>query len=431
MANLYLLNPLFLPDTIVDDYYSLIWTERFQAYGDFELVVAFNDLNRQRFPRGTLLGRDDTYRVMVVETTEVGIDEDNRRIITVTGWSLEKILELRVASDSWDNTTDHPYWSLTGTPGNIARTIFWEACVSDPLDPLDEIPMMQPGNFFPADTLLEPSTEVTMQVPVGTVYDRIKEICEKYDLGFRLVRSDNAAQLFFNIFAGNDRSSSQTVLESVIFGQDLDNMANLKELASIANYRQVAYVFAPAGTGVVYDSTASMTASGLNRRVLLVEATDVTTDFVTESGLPLDEILTERGTDALEKARKTMIFDGEVSQYGKYQEGVNYLLGDVVEMRDLDRVKKLVRVQEVIRASDSQGQRTYPSFVDLLYIQPGTWADRGGITDDWLHADGYWADASPEEPPPVIDIPGEWEDETTDEWADETTKVWKDASDII
>lgn len=385
---LYILDNTFRNDTIVEGYESYIWTERFSAYGDFELYIQSNPTNRARFTKGKYLGLDGSSRVMRIKTVEDSLTEEGKKVLKLSGPSLEQVLEERIARGNWSNLTQIPKWILEGKPAAIARKIFNDICVDGVLDERDKIPLIQLGSFLPPDSLPEPDLLVSMELEIASVYAVIKEICDAWDLGFRLIRNGNNQELYFNIYSGNDRTASQTGVAAVVFAESLNNLTNIKSLDSDVGYKNVAYVYSKLGTVVVYSPEAPSNVSGFDRNVLLVNVDDIG-DLT--AGPALQTFLTQRGQEELAKARKTAALDGQISQNGKYKYNEHYTLGDMVEMRNSDGGKKLLRVSEQIFVSDAQGDRQYPALTDILYLTPGSWG-AWDFSQHWDEAEGTWSE---------------------------------------
>lgn len=367
--DIYILDSFYRRTDVVDKYESLIWTERFSSAGDFQLKVQSTLGNRNRFVEGTKLAILESYRVMVVETVQDGTDDDGRDILTITGPSLESVLDQRLARSAMNDTTTNPQWVLTGTPKAIATQMFHDICVTGVLDVGDEIPYINEGSLFPADTIPAPPDSITYTVDPDTLYNAEKTLCDQYLMGFRLVRNSDASQLWFDIYMGSDRTSHQTTLPAVIFSNAMGNLQNTTELKSITPYKNAAYVITPVGTRIVYPDDVDPTMSGFDRRVLIVKADDITdTDPPTAQALML-----QRGVDELAKNRKVRAFDGEISQNSQYVYGRDYNLGDLVENRNSDGVANSMQVTEHIFASDSEGVRSYPTLTVNQFIVPGSW----------------------------------------------------------
>lgn len=365
----YILDSLYRRIDVVDRFESLVWSERFSAYGDFELQVHSTLENRNRFSEGTRLAMNESYRVMTIETVKDYADSEGRQILEIKGRSLEAILEDRLARGSMADLTTEPKWILEGTPLEIATKIFHDICVTGILDPGDIIPMVVEGSIFPDDTISPPIDEITYEIDPKSVYQAVKELCDLYLMGFRLVRNFDTSQLYFDVYTGSNRTANQSLLPAVIFSPGLDNLQNTSELTSIANYKNVAYVISPVGTEIVYAQDIDPSIEGFERRILMVKADDITdTD-----PLIATEKMIRRGYEELGKNRRVRAFDGEISQNSQYQYGRDYNLGDLIQLNNSSGVSNVMQVTEQIFVSDAQGDRSYPTLTINQLVTPGSW----------------------------------------------------------
>lgn len=364
----YILDSLYRRVQVSDDFESLIWTERYRAMGDFELSLHSTQANRSRFKTGTRLAVNESYRSMTVETVEDKVDESGMQILTLKGRSIESILEDRVAKETMSDLSEEPKWVITDTPAAVARKIFHDICVLGNLDPGDIIPLVVEGTILPEDTITEPVDPITVELEPTTVYSAIKQICDVWNLGFRLLRNFDTGVLYWDVYSGSDRTTSQSTLEAVIFSPELDNLQNTAELTSIEQDKNVAYVFSPAGFLVVYAPDVDPEVEGFERRVLMVKADDIT--FEADD---VPAALLQRGKEELAKNSGFSAFDGEINQNSRYKYGTHYQLGDLVEMRNVDGATNVMRVEEQIFVSDKEGDRTYPTLALNKFIGTGTW----------------------------------------------------------
>lgn len=272
---LYILDSLLRRKNVIDRFESMIWTERYSAWGDFELVIFSTLESRSLFQAGTRLAMSDSYRVMTVEFVENAIDSEGRQLLTVKGRSLEAILDDRTARNTFADLTTTPKWVLTGTPGAIARQIFNEICRTNVNFADDQIPFLQAGSIFPPSNIAEPDEVITIELSLSSVYTAVKELCDSYDLGFRLVRNFDESELYFDIYSGSDRTTLQNILAPVVFSPSLDNLTNTSEITSISTYKNVAYVFHSFWVQVVTADGVSVEVEGFERRVMHVDATDI------------------------------------------------------------------------------------------------------------------------------------------------------------
>lgn len=383
---LYILDSLLRRVEIIDSFESLIWAERFKAKGDFELIIPSTVSNRSRLKAGTLLACNESFRVMRIDEVEDATGDDGRRMIKAKGPSIEAILEDRVAKDTMSDTTTEPKWIITGTPTNVARQIFYDICVAGNLNTADIIPFINVGTFMPGDTILEPDDVITTDLDPDSVYKVLTDLADIWQFGFRMLRFYDTSQLFFDIYMGSDRTSAQNVLPAIIFAPELDNLQNTSELSTISGAKNVAYVFSPAGVITVIADGVDPDVDGFDRRVLMVNASDIAVD-----NPDVTAALIQRGKEELGKARAVAAFDGEVDQYMKYVYGVDYNLGDIVEQRNSDGVISHMRVVEQIMVSDAQGERSYPTLALNSFINPGSWPTYGTTvwndftTEEWAN----------------------------------------------
>ena len=379
---LHVLDEQYRRKTLIDKFESMIWAERFSTFGDFELVILSNVKNRAQFAPGAILGIDESQRVMLVETVESTQDNEGRQLLSVKGRSLELILEERVLSAYFGSSFSG--WGTSGTPIAVATSMF-DFVVRDLNISIDDgIPFLTAGPSPMFDTVGDipapiDNIVISFDGPVS-LYSAIKDLCDRYALGFRLVSETDESKLYFEIYTGKDRRSSQSILPPVVFSPALDNLTNVSALDSIAAYKNTAYVYSVNGKALVIGGESGLSQTGFTRRVLIVDASDITD----EAGPTLDARLQARGLEELAKAKRLRAFDGAISQFSMYTYNDDYLLGDLVEMRTEDGVIKYVRVVEQIFVSDAEGDRSYPTLSDVLFITPGSWLD-------WKY-NVYWED---------------------------------------
>lgn len=462
----YTLDSLLRRSQVVDTFETCIWTERLSDFGDFELHIVSTFEMRSLLTVGTRLAINESKRVMTIETVENTLDSDGRTMIKCTGRSLEALLAERPNRYGSTSAVIDAKWNVTGTPANIVRQIFDTICRNNTVQPGDTIPFLVAGSLYPPSTVAEPNNVITVALEYGTVYESIKSICDAYNLGFRLVRDLDKTQLRFDVYSGNNRTTQQNVFPAVIFSPDLDNLADISELTSVESYRNVAYVYSPVGSAIVYIDGASASTTGFQRRVLMVNASDVaypdrtytvsaaqdasinvginltantqafrdsmnlllqktrlstidvnninavnsssglttaqkaditaarnvSTAYNSTEDAAVQLILTQKGNEELSTMRSLAAFDGEIPQKGSYRYAVDYELGDLTEMRNQDGIANTMRVTEQIFASDSNGDRSYPTLAIDTFITPGSWL-AWDYNQIWENAIPTWLDA--------------------------------------
>jgi Siphovirus ReqiPepy6 Gp37-like protein len=377
-------------DVVIEGYESLIWTERYGGWGDFQIVITSSFNSRSIFKTGVNIAKRDSTYVMQVETVEDQIDEDGVKNLVISGRSYEKILDERIAMPSLTDLTTAPKWIITGTPGYIARHIFSEICVNGVLNANDTIPFYVAGTLLPSGNIAEPTEEVTIEFEPATVYYDIQKICEIWSLGFRFAKDGDTGNVYFEIYTGDDRTSKQITLPPVIFAIDMESIDKISSLKSIATFRTLAYVFAKNGAMAVYADGYDSSTPDSDRRILLVKADDLDIP----AGPDLDAAMTQRGKEELAKCREIYAVDGEIPQYQSYVYGTDYQLGDLVEEIGPDGFSSSMIVTEQIFISDEEGNRSYPTLMLSAAVSPGSWRSRP-VDEHWndVPADEHWNDA--------------------------------------
>jgi hypothetical protein len=412
---LYVLDELIRRTLVIDLFESLIWTERGNDEGDFELVVLASFDMRSVLTVETLVTVDDTDRVMEIQEVERTVDEYDRAILVVKGYSIESAMRNRVAKRTTGSLTADAEWTLTGTPIWICKEMFRLICIVGQLNVQDKIPFIQSGSLtvtpgswhalpeslvwndalgvwqdaygnYVGDDAGDPTQQITVVVKPKSLFDAIKEICDVYNLGFRIVRNGELSQLYFEVFQGVDRTTLQDSFPPVVFSKEMDNLASSTELDSYRNAKNVAYVAAVNGFQTVYAPGTDTTMAGFKRRVLYVDASDITLP----SGAALTNALNQRGYQELAKSRNVMAFDGDISQFGEYKYRRDFNLMDMVEVKNDEGRQTKMRVTEHIRVHDLQGERAYPTLVADQVVDTSVWHGQPESLE-WEDAEGEWA----------------------------------------
>jgi hypothetical protein len=304
-------NDDYLPDMLIEGYNSLVWTERFQAPGEFELKSFDIDGLTKILPEDTLVSHLETQHVMIVETHSiemVGEGADAQPELTVKGRTADVITESRWVESTYQKKRKmrHKY-----SPRGAAAVLLYQAVdnasgydvTRGDTDPDTEDVL----NNYPWNTLdVIPNVAVTdsgtlqqdsrnWQLEQGILAPQLNKILVDADLGLRvlrpapnnngtvvtvksaladrgdIVRTDKTdiTQLRFDIYNGIDRSD--TVQLSMLQGH-LDKPQYLK---SIQTYKTVVQVKSAVTGGWLdqYRPGAGESGfTGFKRRTLEFEA---------------------------------------------------------------------------------------------------------------------------------------------------------------
>lgn len=388
--DLYTLSDQFLDKDIVDEFVSAIWTERYSAAGDVQLVVPATTEMIDKLSDGTYLALRGSKEVMILETQSI---EDG--LMTVVGETLPGFLNQRVA---WFTNPDYDSAS-EGSPKIVDYTETTTAgqFLANVVDKMVIHPVAFSGIDYGSvnldwefetiahlelgavDTSGDPER---FTIPIGPLYDGIQQLAEQEQIGFSLYLDvatfDTGYVLKFTTYRGNDLTSDQTVNPLVRLTPDLESLSDLKEIRSRANYKNVVYVYYQGAVSVHYAEPTLPKPEGFERRVLVTDAegepvghkqqVDTFIGYGRGSYTQIEvgpadvaAFREQNAKDALANHNYILAIDGQTSPNNDYKFGVDYDLGDIIELEGLSGTLSKARVTEYIRSQDKTGERAYPT----------------------------------------------------------------------
>lgn len=357
--NLYIMDPNYNRIGLCDNYKSLIWTPRYYEPGDFELYVPASAELLVLLSRDNLVSREeDPTRAMLIESVQITTDAENGDFIIARGRCLKSILGRRII---WKQT------SLAGTvAGGISRLL--SENIISPTDPARKI------DGFTIGTMDGGTAPLSVQYTGDNLLDAVVGICRTYGLGFD-VRIGAGRTLVFELYRGADRSFEQSSLPHVIFSPDYDSLVNSTYIEDGSAFHNVANVGGEGeGNERRFTSAGDLDASGMDRFEIFVDARDVSSN---EGEIPpedYDIMLQERGVKDLKEYEATVSFEGNVQTGRNYELGVDYNLGDIVEVVNNYGIEGRARITEIIECADENGRHIVPTF-ESIYTEREYWVD--------------------------------------------------------
>lgn len=258
--NLFVLNQDLDVVTIIDTYTSMIWTDRFQECGDFELVKPMDLDILQHVKQDYYLWRNESEHVMIIEKISIKTDAENGSEVTVSGRSLESILDRRIV------------WGLKILSGNFQdeiQTLLNENVISPSKTERKIDNFIFEKSTDPVITDLRIETQHTGD----NLYDIITTACADRGIGFKITLNDQK-KFVFKLYAGQDRSYNQTVNPYVVFSPNFDNIIDSSYVETRLTMKNVTLVGGE-GEGTERRYTAVGNISGLNRREVFTDARDL------------------------------------------------------------------------------------------------------------------------------------------------------------
>lgn len=351
--DIYVLNDNFERVGIIDSYTSLIWTTRYNTPGDFELYIAADADVIKLIRDNTYLVRDKDMNgtiyknVMMIDKANIELktDVENGDFLTVTGYSLQSILNRRIVINQ------------TIMNGNLIDCVhrLIEENIITPIDSRRKI------DKFVFETIEDWPEKLTMQVTGNNLGELLTEICQNYKVGYDIYIWDK--MLMFKMYKGVDRSADQNENPRVIFSHEFDNLITSDYKEDVSAYANVAIV-AGEGEGAARKKyeTGDSTASGLNRFEIYVDARDLSTNEGEISASDYNVMLSEKGNEKLAELQTVSSFDGEIDATKNYVLNRDFYLGDIVQAINEYGISKSTRIVEIIDADDENGSSIIPTF---------------------------------------------------------------------
>lgn len=341
--DVYVLNQQFQTVSIIDAYESLIWTDRYSGYGDFEIYAPFSLELLQKVRQDYYLIVNSSEHVMIIEGLDIESNTETGNRLRITGRSLESILDRRII------------WQQTSYTGNLQNAIqnMLNASIISPA-----IADRRIDNFvFEASTDTRITSLTIEEEHTGdNLYDVIKALCDSNYIGYKITLNDDN-QFVFKLYMGEDRSYDQMINPHVTFSSDYDNILNSNYVDSTEPMKNVTLV-AGEDSGQQRVTVIVGSGSGLTRRELFTDARDIQSEKVTN----YQEALRQRGIKNLLENSRTVAFEGEVDATRLFIYGEDFYMGDIVQISNEYGIEGAARVVEFIRSEDSSGVKQYPTF---------------------------------------------------------------------
>lgn len=357
-------------ESLIDDYKSLIWTERYNSYGDFELVLDPQKENVIGLVNcmGYFLVNSESEYAMIIETYEIQTDFENGDSLILKGRSLESILSRRII------------WQLTVLNGNfqngIQKILNENAIDPIPVD-LKQVRKITRLIFNKSNDSYIDSLKIDAQFTGDNLYESIKAICDTFDIGFKISLNLQKKNFIFSLYAGLDRSDEQDIEPYVIFSNDFDNLASSNYYESTESYANVTLIGGEGeGKQRKYATFAKETNSDLARYEIFTDARDISSDKEDGSGTlsnaEYQNLLIQRGKNKILENDIIKSFEGEYDFNSQYKYKRDFFLGDIVNVENEYGISAKVRISEIVSSIDEDGTHTNATFT---YVSTRTTVD--------------------------------------------------------
>lgn len=360
----------YLPETTVQGWSSLIWTERYNDFGEFKMVHTDPKYVWGLMPPGTIIGCNASNEVMMVETHETKFTKDQGPVVEVTGRSILAMLNYRIICDkyfAYADKFDQGYGNLD----EIGR----ELTVYNIGDYLAEI-INNYGSSYGGHKHSDKEAELPIRAyntisstpkiekhkeHVGVLWDGIKKLLADYHYGVRVDRihtrlTRGEPNLFaIVVFEGRDLS------KNIIFSEDNNTLISTTRLRTNKNFANKLWVTRKTQTDIFYDYFRGDDGAwyyndgrGFTHRAWYMNASDNETGNLKALTPKVDAFFLEH--------HKKDILTGEVAPSNVYEYRRDYYIGDKVAFKSQDGSLTNMWVKEFIYSEDENGFKQYPTF---------------------------------------------------------------------
>lgn len=352
---------------LIENYDSLIWTERFNTVGDFILETGKVSDFMTLLPEGTLLTLRESNVPMIVETHQIERKKKTPEKLIIKGREYTSILDRRATIQSVQSLTGTANWLVdVKTPSDLAHYVIVKICVDGIISAADIFPAAKVQFPTPTDYLTSTGPTKRFAVDRGQLLEVVLKLLQTelpadpltvpatpavVPHGIRAVRPNaSGTAIAIQFYTGTDRRGT------VYFDAHRDLLDDGTYLFSKVGSANVAYGVASGMAATMYEGASEPT--GLDRRVILVDAST--------AGIASDVVLQNAMSQALSEAHETSIFDGSINQdVSPYVFNVDYGLGDIVRTVGDYGLDTPARVTEYIRVINKAGHKEFPTLAAL------------------------------------------------------------------
>lgn len=314
----------------LDEYTSLMWPDAFLGKAMFQLWAPITDSNAEKLKANRVIwcGGENAAIIKIIKET---VGENGDKEFVVKGWTLEILLVDKIVEGLYNRSTKA-----------YASTIMYDMVdkfAINPTNSKNKIPYLVNAT----DTKV--GQEINgYQKTGGSLYDSLYDNAYSSDIGFSVLFDPRGKKLVFEVRKGVDRTQEQTENDPVVFSTALEDILSSTYYLNVEDVKNVAMVQGEEKNGqrtTVFVGDTN--ASGLERKVLYVDARDLQSVVYDENGsqqtltaAQYQAVLTQRGNEKLAEHQKTETFEAQIRQFGdiQYEFGVDYQKGDKVTVID-------------------------------------------------------------------------------------------------
>ena len=328
---LYLLNDSFQYSAgPIDDYISFTWVDRLQEAGECSLSLS-PDLVKDALAAAYIYNSDRG----VMEITGVSYSAVGQRSLTVTGAGLIGMLDRRVITETS---------RINPSAAQVGSII--QSHVSNEISGSRALPLTVTYDVSAAtESVVEPFNKWE------NLYDFVQRVISKTNYGIKmtLVRnsSGNPSSLRLTVYAGKNRTQSQSTNSRAIFSQSFGNIRGIEIRKNSIDYKNLCYAYSGEDLRDTYDATG-----GNPRREIAISVDE-------ES---YSNAIQTKCREAMAEYANVDAFIAEADQ-GDLVYKTDYDLGDLCDISDdTTGITKQARITAVTTIYEGGAVKVTPTF---------------------------------------------------------------------
>ncbi|MBP5411495.1 MAG: siphovirus ReqiPepy6 Gp37-like family protein [Lachnospiraceae bacterium] len=363
--------PYYVPDRVIVTYTSLIWCERFQEPGEFELCMrATQELLRYFSENELLILRKDTDRGMIPEYVELMTDTENGSVLKISGRSAECLLHRRVITGTETWTENYASGTAAGAVLMLAeRNIgsFWyyhTSTAGEYQDKYRYLPFLDIHNLALDELTADFPAKINAQPFGRNLGEFTTEMCRAGGFGYRITVDKDTVRMLLEVYNGTDRTIEQEENAPVVFSPAFGNLGSTIYRDDRRTYCNAGYA---AGEGEGRDreigyALDSVKAMGATRREVFADAksTSSKSDGINGDMSKYRRLLLDVAMCAIEQRPEQIDFSGTALPRGQFRYRQGYSLGDKVTVQNEYGINGSAIVTEVAEVFDESGVQIVP-----------------------------------------------------------------------
>lgn len=370
---------------VVDNYESLVWTDKAKECGDFELYMYYDPDLWKTIKLGTFLRIQDSEHTMMVNKRDLkDTFEDAPRMI-FTGKSMEYITSRRVVYKQID---------VTGAPGDIVNQLLDENCIDgpnlqqfapDPTNPNKKYRGIT-GLFRDGSNWRQElgGNQISQQYLGQNIYEAISELVKTYSspMCYIFVHHTDDNKWRWRLGTGVDRSWNQGSNDWVTFSSDFNNLKSSEFVQDDEKYANAFYVtgadpgdnkprFTMPIERAISNTSQNGFISGMKRREKWIDGSNVKLKDDNNHDVPMQTYLNELrayGYASMREYETETSFVGDVDPNVQWTYMRDYYIGDIVNVIDDMGNGAMCAIDGMTITADKNGIVIVPDFKAIRTI---------------------------------------------------------------